>query len=77
MNTIRKHDKEFKKFLRMAHRGFVKGAKAYGEGANKKMNLIVEMQEELVDFAGYAFFQFKKLERLKRQYECLIRRKKK
>lgn len=67
VQSVSIHDKAFKRFLLLAHKGFEKGAKEHGEGSNKEMNLLKEIKEELRDVACYAFFQFKKIEALERK----------
>lgn len=69
--TIQKHVEAFQRFMCTVQAGFEKGARTHGEGSNLKMNLICEMQDEIRDLACYAFFQWTKLEELKRKMEAL------
>ncbi len=71
MNIIKEYDREFRQFLLMTHRGFVRGSKTHGEHSNKRMSLIREIKHELRDVAAYAFFQFKKLNQLEEKLHAI------
>jgi len=71
---VNQYVKDFEKFLRQAEYGFYLGQKSHGEHSNKKMNLIKEIKAELRDVACYAFFQFRKMNKLEekiRRLKCM------
>lgn len=68
------------KFFEFMREGMDKGAKEYDEGSFRNYTLartFVDMDEEIRDFANYAFILWNKLQELKNYSEKRIKKKEK